>query len=136
MQARKAGQAYARRKNPLPKTLPGRGGDIMVVVVTGGFIVLDLITGTIKAFAEHNFASSVMREGLFHKVGSILCVALGMYADYAQQYIDLGVTIPVSGAICAYIALMEIGSIVENLAKINPEIVPEKIRKYFQGLEE
>lgn len=136
MQARKAGQAYARRKNPPPQNIPGRGGDIMVVVVTGGFIVLDLITGTIKAFAEHNFASSVMREGLFHKVGSILCVALGMYADYAQQYIDLGVTIPVSGAICAYIALMEIGSIVENLAKINPEIVPEKIRKYFQGLED
>ena len=108
----------------------------MVVVVTGGFIVLDLITGTIKAFAEHNFASSVMREGLFHKVGSMLCIALGMYADYAQQYIDLGVTIPISGAICAYIALMEIGSIVENLARINPEIVPEKIRKYFHGLEE
>lgn len=108
----------------------------MVVVVAGGFIVLDLITGTIKAFAEHNFASSVMREGLFHKVGSILCIALGMYADYAQQYIDLGVALPISGAICAYIALMEIGSIVENLAKINPEIVPEKIRKYFQGLED
>ena len=136
MRARKAGQAYAKRKNPPPKTLSGRGGDIMVVVVTGGFIVLDLITGTIKAFAEHNFSSSVMREGLFHKVGSMLCVALGLYADYAQQYIDLGVTIPISGAICAYIALMEIGSIVENLARINPEIVPEKIRKYFQGLEE
>lgn len=108
----------------------------MAVVVTGGFIVLDLITGTIKAFAEHDFASSVMREGLFHKVGSILCIVLGLYADYAQQYIDLGVTIPVSGAICAYISLMEIGSVVENVAKINPEIVPENIRKYFQRLED
>lgn len=108
----------------------------MVVVVTGGFIVLDLITGTIKAFAEHNFASSVMREGLIHKVGSMLCIALGLYADYAQQYVDIGVDIPIAGAICAYIALMEIGSILENLAKINPEIVPEQIRKYFKGLEE
>lgn len=108
----------------------------MVVLVTGGFIVLDLITGMIKAFAEHNFASSVMREGLIHKVGSLLCIALGLYADYAQQYIDIGVTIPVAGAICAYIALMEIGSILENLAKINPQIVPEQIRKYFKGLEE
>lgn len=106
----------------------------MIYVVTGGFIVLDMITGLVKAIKEKSYNSSVMREGLFHKCGSILMVVFGLLVDYAQTFVDLGVKIPVAIAICTYIILMEIGSIIENIGKINPQIVPAKIKPYFTKL--
>ena len=108
----------------------------MIYVITLGFVVLDMVTGLIKAFKEKSYTSTIMREGLFHKGGSLLLIVFGVLVDVAQSYIDLGVSIPVAGAICSYIVLMEIGSIIENLGKINPEIVPNKIRPYFSKLSE
>lgn len=108
----------------------------MIYIVTGGFIALDMVTGLVKAFKDKAFTSSVMREGLFHKCGSILSVIFGSLVDYAQSYVDLGVTIPVAGAICTYIIAMECGSIIENVGKINPEIIPGKIKPYFSKLTE
>lgn len=106
----------------------------MVYVLTGAFILFDMVTGLIKAFMRKNYTSTVMREGLFHKVGSILCVVFGVLVDYAQTFIDLGVSVPVATSICAYIILMECGSAVENVCEINPDIMPEKLRSYFAKL--
>lgn len=108
----------------------------MVYIITGAFILLDLITGLIKAFKEKNYTSSIMREGLFHKCGSIICVIFGVLVDYAQGYVDIGINIPVALSICAYICLMEIGSIIENVTAINPSIMPNKLKSYFKKLSE
>lgn len=108
----------------------------MIYVFTGGFILLDMVTGMIKAFKEKAFTSSVMREGLFHKCGSILTIVFGVLVDYAQKYVDLGVNLPIAISLCAYIILMECGSIAENVGKINPKLVPEKIKPYFSKLSE
>ena len=106
----------------------------MVYVLTGAFVLLDLVSGLIKAFKEKNDSSTIMRQGLYHKAGSLLCILFGTLVDYAQAYLDLGVNIPVAFSICAYICLMEIGSIIENVCAINPEILPEKLKAYFQKL--
>lgn len=106
----------------------------MSFLLTTIFIVFDFITGSFLALKEHNFNSSVMRQGLYHKVGSLLTMCLGGAIDLAQKYIDLGYNIPVATGICAYLILMEIGSILENIGKINPNIIPEQIKKRFQKL--
>ena len=106
----------------------------MGYLITAAFIGLDMITGLIKAFKQHNYTSSVMREGLFHKCGSMICIVFGVLVDYAQGLVDLGVVVPVAFSICAYIILMECGSIIENVAEINPQIMPEKLKAYFQKL--
>lgn len=106
----------------------------MAYIITACFVLLDLITGLIKAFKEKNYSSTVMREGLYHKAGSVLCIVFGILVDYSQTYIDIGVTIPVAVSICVYIALMEIGSIIENVCGINPEIMPEKLQQFFLKL--
>lgn len=106
----------------------------MVYLVVGCFIVLDFVTGLVKAFKQKNYTSTVMREGLFHKCASIIWIVFGTLVDYTQTLIDLGITIPVAVSICAYIILMECGSIVENLGAINPEIVPEKVRQHLAKL--
>ena len=106
----------------------------MVYAIVAIFIALDFLSGMVKAFKEKNYSSSIMREGLFHKCGSVLCVIFGALVDYTQLYMDLGVTIPVATAICVYIVLMECGSIVENICVINPEIAPDKLKGYFAKL--
>lgn len=106
----------------------------MVYVITAFFIVLDMVSGIIKAFKNKEYNSSIMREGLFHKSGSVLCVVFGSLVDYAQGFVDLGVHIPIAVSVCAYIILMEIGSIIENVCVINPEILPEKLKEYFSKL--
>ena len=105
-----------------------------IYAIAFSFIVLDFLTGIVKAFATNSFTSTKMREGLFHKVGLILCLILGGLVDFAQMYLDLGSAIPVAEAICVYICLMEITSIIENVCKINPQIVPDKLAALFGGL--
>ena len=41
----------------------------MIYAITFGFIVLDFATGLIKACKSSSFKSSMMREGLFQKMG-------------------------------------------------------------------
>lgn len=108
----------------------------MTYLITGAFMLMDIITGLIKAFKEKQYTSSIMREGLYHKCCYILCIMLAFLVDYAQTFIDLGVDIPMTIPICTYIILNEIGSIIENLASINPELLPEKIKSYFSKLAE
>ena len=103
----------------------------MVYIVTACFILLDLVTGLIKAFKEKSYSSTIMREGLYHKTGSILCVIFGVLVDYTQQFVDIGVSVPVAISICAYIVIMEVGSIIENVCAINPEILPNKLQDFF-----
>ena len=105
-----------------------------IYAIAFAFIVLDFLTGIIRAFATNRFTSTKMREGLFHKVGLILCMILGGLVDFAQGYLDLGVSVPVAAAICVYICLMEIASIIENVCKINPQIMPDKLAALFGGL--
>lgn len=106
----------------------------MVYIVVALFIILDFVTGLIKAFKEKAYTSSVMREGLYHKCGTVLCVVLGILVDYAQSYVDLGVNIPVALTICVYIILMEIGSIIENICAINPNFMSDKFKQFFAKL--
>ena len=105
-----------------------------VYAIAFAFIVLDFATGLTKAFATKTFTSTKMREGLFHKVALVLCMILGWLVDFAQGYLDLGAAVPVAAAICVYICLMEITSIIENVCKINPDILPDKLAALFGGL--
>lgn len=105
----------------------------MIYAIVFAFIVLDFVTGMVKAVATQSFSSTKMREGLFHKSGLILVVILGVLVDYAQGYLDLGMTLPVAGAVCTYISLMEIASILENVCKINPDLMPDKLHQLFGG---
>lgn len=106
----------------------------MIYIITGLFIVLDMLTGLIKAFKEKAYTSTVMREGLFHKCGSVLCIIFAVLVDIGQGYLDLGVDVPIVPVVCGYIVLMEIGSIIENVCVINPQILPDKLKEYFKKL--
>lgn len=103
-------------------------------LVTALFIAFDFLTGFIMGLATTGFNSTIMRQGLFHKLALVMVMAFGGLCDYGQQFVDIGINVPVAPAFCAYIVLMEIGSIIENIGKINPEIVIPSIRSRFEKL--
>lgn len=96
--------------------------NIAPVIVVLIFIAFDVLTGWLKAFSTGTTNSSIMREGLFHKIGELLAMAFGYVCQYTLPYIGVEVSIPFAGAIGTYIVLMETASIVENISIINPQL--------------
>lgn len=104
------------------------------ILLAGVFILLDVVTGLIKALTTGTFQSSKMREGLRHKAGEVLAVALGVAIDWALPL--LGVTVNYVSALfifSSYIVLMEIGSIIENIGVMCPP-VGKVLAKVFHEL--
>lgn len=100
--------------------------DGMIFAVVFSLMVLDFLSGVIGAAAAGSWSSRAMRQGLLHKCSLLLCLALGVVLNLGQGYLELGITVPVYQSISVYIALMEAGSVVENLCKANPRL--EKLR--------
>lgn len=91
-------------------------------IVVAAAILLDIITGLIKAFYTKTFSSSVMRQGLFHKLGELLAVAILYGAEIALPMIGVDANLPLFPAGVGYCTLMELGSIIENLRAFTPGI--------------
>ena len=104
---------------------------ILVVVLV--FILLDVVTGIIKAVMTKGLNSTVMRDGLFHKSAFLLAIAFAYACKYGMLYLDLGFSMPIVGAVCVYICLTETVSILENLGSINPELANSKFMKLFDS---
>lgn len=100
---------------------------ILVALVFNG---LDLITGIVGAIRDgEQIKSSILRDGLFKKVGFIFCYALGMAINYAESYLTLPFGVNLVPVICTYAIITEVVSIVENISKINPDILPKKLKE-------
>lgn len=96
----------------------------MQYIITCIMIAMDYLTGLAQAIYNHNFQSCVMREGIFHKLAIIGVLLLVAVVEWSMGYIDLGVlgSFPTSGMVCSGFVIMEIGSTLENLHKINKDI--------------
>jgi phage-related holin len=103
---------------------------IMKYAITGGFILLDILSGTASALKSKTWTSTKMREGLFHKSAIIFIIALAILCDYSQGYLNLGFHIPLVTAVLVYVCTMEIGSVLENITKIYPAL-SQKIKSLF-----
>lgn len=82
------------------------------------FSLADVLTGFIQAVINKNVDSSVMRNGLLHKILIIIVVFLGFVID-ATFSINI-----VAKIICSYIIIMELTSILENLKKAGLDFGP------------
>ena len=99
--------------------------DSMQPEIRSGFIVLifiafDILFGFLQAITNQTFESQIMRKGLFHKLGEILCYLFGVVSNQALPMIGVVVPFSLANAVTIYIVIMEIGSILENLSKISP----------------
>lgn len=103
-------------------------------ITVGCFILFDIITGLLKALYEGNLNSTALRKGLFHKISEVLAVAGSVLLEYAMDYINLGVEVPVFSVVSVYICVTELISILENLGEVNP-LLGKMFKPYLQKLQ-
>ena len=97
--------------------------------LVSAFILTDILTGLIKAFSVDGYSSAVMRKGLWHKLSEIVSVLFCILCDETLPAVNIIIPFRLVDAVTIYIILMEIGSVVENIGIINPEI-----GKYLSGI--
>lgn len=86
----------------------------IIMLITLGFSVLDVVTGYVGAVIKGKVSSAKMRSGLLKKVIIVLVMAMCALLQFAQTYVDLGVNIPILTVSCVIIIWMEVTSILEN----------------------
>ena len=116
-------------------------GLFIVLVVSA--IVLDFVTGIIKAKAtDEGLSSKKAWKGFWRKVALLAGLSFGIFLDYAvatvlaEAGIAINVSMPFSLVIACYIVLNECISIAENLYLINPYIMPKWISKFLRVAKE
>lgn len=87
------------------------------------FMVIDVFTGVLKAIKNKELNSTKAREGIYKKASFILFIAFGYLADYAMDYVNMGFNLPAAATICTLVIITEAISVLENLGKINPDLV-------------
>ena len=106
--------------------------ELYVAMIVMLFIILDFVTGIIKAAIKSELSSTKMREGLMHKLSFILALLLGWLWEWSMPILGLP---DVFGAgymgVGVYISCTEIVSILENLGDINPELKTSKFLSLF-----
>lgn len=101
---------------------------IIVALIFNG---LDLLSGIIAAVKEKNLKSSALRDGLFKKVGFITCYLLAWLIDEYGKSVGIPIDIPILPVIIGYVCVTEAVSIIENVCRMNPDLIPEKIIELF-----
>lgn len=106
-----------------------------VYITVGVFILFDILTGIIKALYKEGLNSIYLRQGLFHKLSEVIATVGAGLLEYGARYIDLGIEVPVLSIVAVYICVMELVSILENLAEVNPHLA-KLFKPYLEKLKE
>ena len=104
------------------------------ILVTVIFIIFDIATGVIQALINGTFESHKMRQGGLRKLCLLVVIAFGVVLDYSQALVDLGFNFPCLSWICAYISLMEIMSIIDNINMAFPNALPKGLTKMLNDV--
>lgn len=107
---------------------------INLSIVCGILIIMDIVCGTVAAMRNRELCSSIAREGMYNKIGEAMFLLIGILANeiLAMPPFDgLGISPDIAYIVAAYIAWMELVSILENICKINPELPFAKILLMF-----
>lgn len=96
--------------------------DMYWLIAVSLMAAIDIITGFCAACATASFVSRIMREGLWHKISEVLAMVLMYGCQILLPRIGIDLQIPYVQAVGAYLIVMEIGSCMENLCKINPDL--------------
>lgn len=94
------------------------------------FNATDLVTGIISAVKEHDLQSSKLRDGIFKKVGFLICYFLALMIDMYGSEVGFNLSVELLPVVLGFVCLTETVSVIENLAKIT-DIVPEKLLSLF-----
>lgn len=96
-----------------------------------GCMALDYVTGTAVALRNKDWASTAARDGLWHKLGSMIAVIVAMIADALIAAILANIpvielpftyTVLLAPLVLVWYMLTELGSIVENVYRLGAPV--------------
>lgn len=117
---------------------------IIMITIILGLAVSDFVTGLIKAYISGDLNSTKMRKGGLNKITELIVMTVSCGLEigirYLGNYYDSQTLANITGSVTAiivfgYITIMEVISIFENYAEINPDTaawvrkILEKLRK-------
>lgn len=94
-------------------------------------IILDVVSGIIRAGFQGVVSSRKMWRGLLGKSAVLVVMCTAGIVDYGLlSSLDIGIDAPIYETVCAYIVVMELVSVFENVAQVNPQL--GKLRSLFK----
>lgn len=102
---------------------------IAMYAIIGAAILLDIATGISQAVFNRTLDSKILRAGMFHKLSYLFAVVLALFLEYACQYFELGFECKVFIPLAVYIVVTEVISVLENITKMNPDLIDSPIFK-------
>lgn len=101
------------------------------VIVALCFNALDLLTGCIAAVKNKEIQSSKLRDGMFKKIGFLICYFLAWMLDSEGEVIGFAFGVDILPIIILYACTTELVSVLENVSKINSDLLPDKLMELF-----
>jgi toxin secretion/phage lysis holin len=95
------------------------------------FNTLDVLTGIVSAIKNKDIKSAKLRDGLFKKVGFIFCYFTAWLVDGYGDVIGFKLGVAILPVIVLYVCTTELVSILENISKINSDLLPGKLMELF-----
>lgn len=104
--------------------------ELWVLFIPLGLMAIDILTGIVKAWAQNDFKSKIMRAGLAKKAEEILILIAG-------ELITFGLMLPsvIMNGVSFYIIFMEVMSILENVDELGIP-VPGFIKKVINNVDD
>lgn len=93
---------------------------------------VDVLTGYAGAKREGTVNSTVMRDGLWNKLGELCAIVVGRLFEvcvalFGSAQLGTAVNVPVTAGICAYLCVYEFTSILENIGKLSPTVAKKLV---------
>ena len=92
----------------------------------------DVVVGFIQAAINNQLSSTKMRQGLLHKVLILILIFVCLAIEIGISHtVKLPYDIPTCEVVCGYVIVMELISILENIARGYPEFANSQLVKLF-----
>lgn len=101
------------------------------------FMLLDIVSGFMGALKNRCVNSSKMRDGIFNKAALLIVVFVAWLVEFTVRHVPgLGFDMPLLIPVCVIVILMEVASVMENVAKISPTLAGSRLLKFFDSEKE
>ena len=110
---------------------------VWAIAIACAFMLMDILTGFIRAVIKGCVSSAKMRVGLGHKILLCCLIAVAVMIELAGTHIaGLGFSGVSVSVVCIYIIVMEVTSIMENICSAYPELRDTPLMRIFDHEEE
>jgi toxin secretion/phage lysis holin len=95
-------------------------------------VVADMVVGFITAIINEELNSTKMRKGLLHKALMLILIFVCLAIEIGISHtVALPYDVPTCEIVCGYIVIMELISVLENIANGYPELKDSELFKLF-----